>query len=69
MEESNSLSAMAHIWQLLLRHARLFYPSKGQFVGQIAHNLAKLGLQANNPEHRRLALDLSKVPLRTAVAH
>ncbi|GFR40173.1 hypothetical protein Agub_g730, partial [Astrephomene gubernaculifera] len=60
-EEAQSLASVVHIWQLVLRHADLFYSSRSQFVGQMVHTLSKLGLQGATYEYRRLALDLAKL--------
>lgn len=42
------MASVVHIWQLVLRHAELFYPSRGQFVGQMVHTISKLALQVRH---------------------
>eukprot|EP00897_Mesotaenium_endlicherianum_P005503 jgi/Mesen1/4981/ME000248S04265 len=60
VEEGHSLLHLIHIFQLLVRHADLFYASRAQFVPQMVNSLVKLGLpSAAVPENRKLAIDLA----------
>ncbi|KAF5841322.1 hypothetical protein DUNSADRAFT_13398 [Dunaliella salina] len=59
-EELASLGHMALMWQVVLRHADLFYPHRAQFAPSIVHSLLRLGLQqGTTTENRKLSLDLS----------
>ncbi|KAK9813301.1 hypothetical protein WJX72_012102 [[Myrmecia] bisecta] len=65
VEEGHSLQHLMHIWQLLVRHADLFYSSRMQFVPQMVNSLQRLGLPANSPlESRQLSIDLVSLIIR-----
>jgi transformation/transcription domain-associated protein len=60
VEEGHSVPNLIHIFQLLVRHADLFYICRAQFVPQMVNSLSRLGLPQNTPpENRRLAIDLA----------
>lgn len=60
VEEGHSMAHLTHIFQLLVRHSSLFYPSRAQFVPQMVNSLSRLGLPQNTPpESRKLAIDLA----------
>uniref|UniRef100_A0A7I4F837 Non-specific serine/threonine protein kinase n=1 Tax=Physcomitrium patens TaxID=3218 RepID=A0A7I4F837_PHYPA len=60
VEEGHSVPNLIHIFQLLVRHANLFYNCRAQFVPQMVNSLSRLGLPQNTPlENRRLAIDLA----------
>lgn len=60
VEEGHSVPNLIHIFQLLVRHADLFYNCRAQFVPQMVNSLSRLGLPQNTPpENRRLAIDLA----------
>jgi transformation/transcription domain-associated protein len=60
LEEGQSLPHLIHIWQLIVRHAELFYSSRAQFVPQMVTGLTRLGLPTNSVlENRRLSIDLA----------
>ncbi|BDA47386.1 probable transcription-associated protein 1 [Coccomyxa sp. Obi] len=60
VEEGHSMPHLIHIWQLIVRHADLFYSSRTQFMTQMVNGLMKLGLPQNaSLENRRLSLDLA----------
>ncbi|EIE23491.1 hypothetical protein COCSUDRAFT_65942 [Coccomyxa subellipsoidea C-169] len=60
VEEGHSMPHLIHIWQLIVRHADLFYSSRTQFMTQMVNGLMKLGLPQNATlENRRLSLDLA----------
>lgn len=52
VEEAHNFAILVHIWQLILRHADVFYPARALFVSQMVHSLAKLGLQVGRLELR-----------------
>ncbi len=63
LEEGHSIVHLVHIWQLIIRHAGLFYVARSQFVPIMVNTLARIGLQ-NTPtspsaENRRVSLDLA----------
>jgi transformation/transcription domain-associated protein len=66
VEEGHSLPHLVHIWQLIVVHADLFYPSRAIFVPQMVNSLSKLAFQMSPPENRRLALDLAALVIRWA---
>jgi transformation/transcription domain-associated protein len=60
VEEGHSMAHLTHIFQLLVRHSSLFFPSRAQFVPQMVNSLSRLGLPQNTPpESRKLAIDLA----------
>ncbi|KAG6485829.1 hypothetical protein ZIOFF_054394 [Zingiber officinale] len=60
VEEGHSIPNMIHIFQLIVRHADLFYSCRAQFVPQMVNSLSRLGLPFNSPpENRRLAIELA----------
>eukprot|EP00963_Diacronema_lutheri_P006687 scaffold587_cov339-Pavlova_lutheri.AAC.11 len=60
VEEGHSLPHLVHIWQLVVRHASLFYTCRAQFVPQMVNSLSRLGLPQNSPQdNRKLSLDLA----------
>ena len=64
VEEGHSLSHLVHIWQLIVRHPRMFYSSRSQFIPQMVNSLNRLGLPQNaQSETRRLAIDLATLIL------
>ncbi|KAK3258235.1 hypothetical protein CYMTET_32712, partial [Cymbomonas tetramitiformis] len=67
VEEGHSLPHLIHIWQLLVRHAPLFYQCRAQFVPQMVNSLNRLGIPANSPpENRRLSIDLAGLVIKWA---
>eukprot|EP00899_Mesostigma_viride_P026573 jgi/Mesvir1/70/Mv13673-RA.2 len=59
VEEGHSLPHLIHLWHIVVRHSELFAGSQVQFVPQMVHSLARLGLPQNAPlENRKLAIDL-----------
>jgi len=62
LEEGHSVINLVHIWQLVIRHADLFYVARGQFVPIMVTSLSRIGMQSNiSAEYRRVALDLAKL--------
>lgn len=60
VEEGHSIPNLIHIFQLIVRHADLFYSSRAQFVPQMVNSLSRLGLPYNTTaENRRLAIELA----------
>ncbi|KAJ3211873.1 hypothetical protein HDU67_004198 [Dinochytrium kinnereticum] len=65
VEDGHSLSQLVTIYQLLIRHADLFYKSKDHFIPQIVSSLAKLGLSPNaTAETKALTIDLGELILQ-----
>ncbi|KAM3383848.1 hypothetical protein ACQJBY_008479 [Aegilops geniculata] len=60
VEEGHSIPNMIHIFQLIVRHAELFYSCRAHFVPQMVNSLSRLGLPYNTTaENRRLAIELA----------
>jgi transformation/transcription domain-associated protein len=60
VEEGHSIPNMIHIFQLVVRHADLFYSCRAHFVPQMVNSLSRLGLPYNTTaENRRLAIELA----------
>ncbi|KAK4791103.1 hypothetical protein SAY86_031516 [Trapa natans] len=60
LEEGHSISNVIHIFQLIVRHADLFYRCRAQFVPQMVNSLSRLGLSYTiTLESRRLAIELA----------
>ncbi|KAG9129909.1 hypothetical protein Leryth_007000 [Lithospermum erythrorhizon] len=60
VEEGHSIPNLIHIFQLIVRHADLFYSCRAQFVPQMVNSLSRLGLPYNTTvENRRLAIELA----------
>lgn len=60
VEEGHSIPNLIHIFQLIVRHADLFYSCRAQFVPQMVNSLSRLGLPYNtSAENRRLAIELA----------
>ena len=59
IEDGHSLPQLIHVMHLLVRHPKLFYPTRAQFIPQIVSSLARIGaLQSTILENRKLAIDL-----------
>ena len=62
LEEGHSVVNLVHIWQLVIRHADLFYVARAQFVPIMVTSLSRIGIQNNiSTEYRRVALDLAQL--------
>ncbi|KAK9136460.1 hypothetical protein Syun_015790 [Stephania yunnanensis] len=60
VEEGHSIPNLIHLFQLIVRHADLFYSCRAQFVPQMVNSLSRLGLPYNTTtENRRLAIELA----------
>ncbi|KAG8079526.1 hypothetical protein GUJ93_ZPchr0007g3092 [Zizania palustris] len=60
VEEGHSIPNMIHIFQLIVRHADVFYSCRAHFVPQMVNSLSRLGLPYNTTaENRRLAIELA----------
>lgn len=58
-EDTNNAQQVASIYQLMIRHASLFYEHRDQFIPLIIPSLPKLGLTTNTTnETRLLTIDL-----------
>ena len=58
-EDGHSLPQLVHIWSLIVRHAKLFYTSRAQFVPQMVNLLSRLGLPTSSSHaNRKLSVDL-----------
>ena len=61
-EEGHSLPQLIHVWNLIVRHASLFYPFRSHFIPQMVSSISRLGLPPNCPvEHRHVALGCAEV--------
>jgi len=61
-EEGNSFPQLIHVWNLIVRHASLFYPFRSHFIPQMVSSINRLGLPPNCPvEHRQVALGCAEV--------
>ncbi|CEG01408.1 Tetratricopeptide-like helical [Ostreococcus tauri] len=59
IEGGHSLPQIVHIWSLIVRHAKLFYSSRAQFVPQMVNLLSRLGLPTSSSHvNRALSVDL-----------
>jgi len=59
IEDGHSLQQLVHIWSLIVRHAKLFYTSRAQFVPQMVNLLSRLGLPTSSSHtNRKLSVDL-----------
>ncbi|THH10763.1 hypothetical protein EW146_g8270 [Bondarzewia mesenterica] len=58
-EESNGLSQMITVYQLIVRQSQLFYPVRALFIPHMVNSLPKLGLQGSaSGESRLLTVDM-----------
>jgi hypothetical protein len=61
-EEGHSLPQLIHVWNLIVRHAALFYPFRSHFVPQMVSSISRLGLPPNCPvDHRQVAVGCAEV--------
>ncbi|KAJ3326459.1 hypothetical protein HDU76_012906 [Blyttiomyces sp. JEL0837] len=64
-EDGHSLSQMLGVYQLLVRHADIFYQHRNYFMPQLVSSLARLGLTQNaTPETKLLSVELGEVILK-----
>ncbi|KAJ3191208.1 hypothetical protein HK101_007980 [Irineochytrium annulatum] len=64
VEEGNTSSQLVTIYQLLIRHADLFYKSKDHFIPQIVSSVTKLGLLPTaTAETKALTIELGELVL------
>ena len=64
-EESSNLQQLICIFQFMVRHPKLFYESREQFIPHIIPSLAKIAPLPNpSNEHKRLVLQLISMILR-----
>lgn len=65
VEDTHSISQMVNVYQLLVRHADLFYDYREHFLPQIVNTLPKLGLLQNaTAEHKLLTVELAELILK-----
>jgi hypothetical protein len=56
-EEGHTLPQLIHVWNIIVRHAAIFYPFRSHFIPQMVSSMSRLGLPPNCPtEHRQVAL-------------
>ena len=61
-EEGGSLLLSIHVYAVIIRHARLFYPARLQFIPAMINSLSKIGLSsARSIEHRKLAVQMAEL--------
>ncbi|KZP00081.1 FAT-domain-containing protein [Calocera viscosa TUFC12733] len=64
-EEASSVSQLTSVYQLILRHANLFFDSRELFVNHMVHSLFKLGIAASaTTETRTLAVETAELVIR-----
>jgi phosphatidylinositol kinase/protein kinase (PI-3 family) len=65
IEEGHIITHTIHLWHLIVRHDKMFYSNRAQFVPQMINSLPKLGLLPNSSlENRNLALELALLILK-----
>ncbi|KAI7885947.1 uncharacterized protein EV154DRAFT_427566 [Mucor mucedo] len=65
VEDTHSISQMVNVYQLLIRHADLFFEYREHFLPQIVNTLPKLGLLQNaTPEHKTLTVELAELIIK-----
>ncbi|GAN05230.1 conserved hypothetical protein [Mucor ambiguus] len=65
VEDTHSISQMVNVYQLLIRHADLFFDYREHFLPQIVNTLPKLGLLQNaTPEHKMLTVELAELIIK-----
>ncbi|KAK4051001.1 transcription-associated protein 1 [Microbotryomycetes sp. JL201] len=65
IEDSGSMALLVNIYQLIVRHADLFYPTRELFVPHMVASLTKLTLGTNvNSDSRVLTLDVIELILK-----
>ncbi|KAI8643328.1 hypothetical protein BD408DRAFT_342632 [Parasitella parasitica] len=65
VEDTHSISQMVNVYQLLIRHADLFFEYREHFLPQIVNTLPKLGLLQNaTPEHKMLTVELAELIIK-----
>ncbi|KAI8368238.1 uncharacterized protein BYT42DRAFT_123486 [Radiomyces spectabilis] len=65
VEDTHSISQMINVYQLLVRHADLFYDYREHFFPHIVNALPKLGLLQNaTPEQKLLTCELAQLILK-----
>jgi hypothetical protein len=56
-EEGHTLPQLIHVWNIIVRHASIFYPFRSHFIPQMVSSISRLGIPPNCPiEHRQVAL-------------
>ncbi|KAJ3074848.1 hypothetical protein HDU98_010028 [Podochytrium sp. JEL0797] len=64
-EDGHNLSQLLTLYQLLIRHAELFYPFRDHFIGNIVSSFARLGLLTNaTAETKTISIDLCDLILK-----
>jgi transformation/transcription domain-associated protein len=59
VEEGHGLSQVVLVYQVIMRHADLFFPYRELFASHMVHSLTKLGLPPSaSPETRAMTLDI-----------
>lgn len=65
VDDGHNVTQLVTIYQLIIRHATLFYDSREHFVPQIISSLSKLGLSSNSTvDTRLLTLELGELILK-----
>ncbi|KAI9333573.1 hypothetical protein BDR26DRAFT_909001 [Obelidium mucronatum] len=63
-EDGHNMSQLLTLYQLLIRHADLFYPHRDNFIGNIVTSFARLGLLTNaTAETKTISIDLCELIL------
>lgn len=61
IEDGHTSSQLVSIFQLVIRHASLFYANRDSFIPQIVGNLVKLGLSSTTREQKGLTIELAEL--------
>lgn len=65
LEEGHNTSNVTHILHLIVRHQKLFFIARSQFVPLMANSLSRVGLnQTGLAENRRLSLDIVNIIIK-----
>lgn len=65
VEEGHSMQQLFHILQIIVRHAKIYYPVRHSLVHHMISSITRLGVSATATlEYRKLAIDLSEVIIK-----
>ena len=59
-EALNNIALLAHIWSVVVRHCKTFYPFRAQLAPQMVSTISRIGLPpTTSMEYRQLALSMA----------
>ena len=62
IEEGHSLPQMMHCWQIIIRHADIFYPYRSYFTPIMIQSITRLGLTSSCPlDQRQVAVGVADI--------